>query len=66
MEYYDKGNKKTKEAAYQFEKIGKYWNAKEIKMTDLKKKHKTKMIMSNVKYDIGLTDEDFSVRKLKQ
>jgi len=66
MEYYDKGNKKTKEAVYQFEKIGKYWNAKEIEMTDLKKSHKTKMLMSDVKYDMGLTDDEFTVRKLKQ
>ena len=66
MEYYDKGNHKIKAAVYQFEKIGKYWNAKEIKMTDLKKKHVTKMIMSDVKYDQGLTDDDFTVRKLKQ
>ena len=66
MEYYDKGKKKTKEAVYQFEKIGKYWNAEEIEMTDLKKNHKTKMLMSDVKYDTGLTDDEFTVRKLKQ
>jgi outer membrane lipoprotein-sorting protein len=66
MEYYDKGNHKIKTATYQFEKIGKYWNAKEIKMTDLKKNHVTKMIMSDVKYDTGLTDDEFTVRKLKQ
>jgi outer membrane lipoprotein-sorting protein len=66
MEYYDKGNHKIKIANYQFEKIGKYWNAKEIKMTDLKKNHVTKMIMSDVKYDTGLTDDEFTVRKLKQ
>jgi len=66
MEYYDKGNHKIKEATYLFEKVGKYWNAKEIKMTDLKKKHVTKMMMSDVKYDTGLTDDDFTVRKLKQ
>ena len=66
MEYYGKGNHKIKEATYQFEKIGEYWNAKEIKMTDLKKKHVTKMIMSDVKYDQGLTEDDFTVRKLKQ
>ncbi|MCF6331733.1 MAG: outer membrane lipoprotein-sorting protein [Draconibacterium sp.] len=66
MEYYDKGNKKIKVAVYQFEKIGKYWNAKEILMTDLKRNHKTKMLMSDVKYDTGLTDDDFTVRKLKQ
>ena len=66
MDYYDKGKKKTKEAVYQFEKIGKYWNAKEIEITDLKKNHKTKMLMSDVKYDTGLTDDEFTVRKLKQ
>jgi len=66
MEFYDKGNRKIKEATYQFEKIGKYWNAKKIVMKDLKKNHTTKMIMSNVNYDTGLTDEDFTVRKLKQ
>ena len=66
MDYYDKGNKKIKEASYQFEKVGKYWNAKEITITNLKKKHSTKMIMSNVKYDQNLSDDEFTVRKLKQ
>jgi len=33
---------------------------------NLKKSHKTKMQMSDVKYDTGLTDDDFTVRKLKQ
>ncbi len=66
MEYYDKGNNKIKVATYKFKKIGKYWNAEEITMTDLKKNHKTKMSMSDVKYDTGLTDDDFTVRKLKQ
>ncbi|HRZ31297.1 MAG TPA: outer membrane lipoprotein-sorting protein [Flavobacterium sp.] len=66
MEYYDKGNTKVKEAKYTFKKIGNYWNAAEIEMTDLKKNHKTKMQMSDVKYDMGLTDDDFTVRKLKQ
>ncbi|MBU0713454.1 outer membrane lipoprotein-sorting protein [bacterium] len=66
MEYYDKGNNKIKEAKYTFIKVGNYWNAQEIEMTDLKKNHKTKMQMSDVKYDTGLTDDDFTVRKLKQ
>ena len=66
MEYYDKGNKKVKAAKYTFEKIGNYWNASEIEMTNLKKNHKTKMLMFDVKYDTGLTDDDFTVRKLKQ
>lgn len=66
MEYYDKGGNKVKEARYTFKKIGNYWNAAEIEMTDLKKNHKTKMQMSDVKYDTGLSDDDFTVRKLKQ
>jgi outer membrane lipoprotein-sorting protein len=66
MEYYDKGNTKIKDAKYTFKKVGNYWNASEIEMTDLKKNHKTKMQMSDVKYDTGLSDDDFSVRKLKQ
>jgi len=66
MEYYGKGNNKVKEAKYTFKKIGNYWNAQEIEMTDLKKNHKSKMQMSDVKYDTGLTDDDFTVRKLKQ
>jgi outer membrane lipoprotein-sorting protein len=66
MEYYDQGNTKIKEARYSFEKTGSYWNAKEIEMTDLKKDHRTKMQMADVKYDTGLSDEEFTVRKLKQ
>ena len=65
-DFYDKGNNKIKTAVYKFEKIGKYWSAKEILMTDLKRNHKTKMLMSDIKYDTGLTDEEFTVRKLKQ
>jgi outer membrane lipoprotein-sorting protein len=64
MEYYDKGANKVKEAKYTFKKIGKYWNAAEIEMTDLKKTHKTKMQMSDVNYDSGLSDDEFTVRKL--
>ena len=66
MEFYDKGNTKIKEAKYTFNKVDNYWNAKEIEMTDLKKNHKTKMQMSDTRYDTGLTDDDFTVRKLKQ
>lgn len=66
MEYYDKGNTKIKVAKYSFIKIDSYWNASEIEMTDLKKNHKTKMIMSDVKYDQGISDDEFTVRKLKQ
>ena len=66
MDYYDKGGKKIKEGKYTFAKIGKYWNAQEMNMKNLKKKHSTIMTMSDVVYDQGLSDEEFSVRKLKQ
>ncbi len=65
-EFYDKGNRKIKEGTSVYKKIGNYWNAQEMTMTTLKKNHKTKMIMSDVKYDSGLTDGDFTVRKLKR
>jgi len=66
MDYYDKGGKKVKKGTYTFVKIGKYWNAQEMNMKNLKKKHSTIMTMSDVIYDQGLSDEEFSVRKLKQ
>ncbi|HRS53633.1 MAG TPA: outer membrane lipoprotein-sorting protein [Bacteroidales bacterium] len=65
-EFYDKGNNKVKISKYTFKKIGKYWNPEVIEMTDLKKNHKTKMQMSEVKYDVGLKDDEFTVRKLKE
>ena len=66
MEYYDRGNTKIKVATYTFKKIGNYWHAAEVEMTNLKKNHTTKMQMKNVKFDTGLTDDDFTVRQLKQ
>lgn len=66
MEYFDKGNTKIKEAKYTFIKVGDFWNASEIEMTDLKKNHTTKMQMSDVQYNTGLSDDEFTVRKLKQ
>jgi len=65
-EYYDKGFNKVKEAIYTFEKVGNYWSTKEILMKNLKKSHITKMITSEIKYDTGLSDDEFTVRKLKQ
>ncbi len=66
LEYYDKQNKKIKEATYAYEKIGTFWNAKEVTMTDLRKGHSTRTIMSDVKFNQGLPDDLFTVEKLKQ
>lgn len=65
LEYYDRGNTKVKVANYVFVKVGKYWNSREIEMINLKKNHKTKMLMTEVSYDNGLSDDEFTVRKLK-
>jgi len=65
MEYFDKGGKKFKESTYKYEKIGQYWNAKEVVMTDLKKEHSTKIQLKDVKFDQGLSDDLFTVENLK-
>ncbi len=55
MEYYNLKGKKFKEAAYKYEKIGKYWNASEVLMTDLEKNHSTRTLLSEIKFDQGLS-----------
>ena len=65
IERYDKANKLCKtEVREKIEKSGDYWTFKESVMEDLKTGHKTKMIMTEVKYDTGLTDEVFTERFL--
>jgi len=66
FEFYDKSDGKVKIMVSEFEKIGGYWTQKEIIMTDLQKNHKTKMIMSEVHFDNDFSDDEFTVRKLKQ
>jgi len=65
MEYYDNGGNLFKEATYKYEKIGQYWNAKEVTMTDLKKQHSSKIRFENVTFDQGLSDDLFTVENLK-
>jgi outer membrane lipoprotein-sorting protein len=65
MVYYDKSGRKYKEATYKYKKSGNYWYAEEVTMKDLKKNHTTKIKLSNVKFDQGLTDDEFTVEKLK-
>jgi outer membrane lipoprotein-sorting protein len=65
MDFYNARGKKFKESTYKYEKIGKYWNAAEVVMKDLEKNHSTKILLSEVKFDQGLTDELFTVDKLK-
>jgi len=65
MDIYDLKGKKFKEAVYRYEKVGKYWNATEVVMKDLEKNHSTKIIITDVKFDQGLSDNIFMVENLK-
>ncbi len=58
--YYGRNGTKIKEAVYNYIKPGKYWAAKEVTMKDLKKRHSTRIIMSNIKFDQGLKDSLFT------
>lgn len=64
MEFYDQSNRKFKEATYEYEKIGNYWNARQVIMVDLTKQHMTKIILKDVKFDQGIPDEEFTIEKL--
>ncbi len=65
MDIYDLKGKKFKEAVYKYEKVGKYWNATEVLMKDLDKNHSTRILVTDVKFDQGLSDEIFMVENLK-
>ncbi len=66
MNYFNKSNRADKIAQYKYVKSGNYWYAQEVTMTDLKTQHSTSIILSNVKFDQGLSDEVFTVKSLKK
>jgi outer membrane lipoprotein-sorting protein len=47
-------------------KHGEYWVASEAEMTDIKKEHRTKMIIEHIELDKGLSDDLFTTRNLKR
>jgi outer membrane lipoprotein-sorting protein len=67
IEYYDKGDKLFKIMIRdKIEKVNEYWISKESEMQDLKAEHKTKMIIVDVKFDLGLSDSKFTKRYLNR
>lgn len=67
IEYYDKNGKKYREgAAEKVETIGKYPTVTQGSMTDLRSGSVTKLTYSNVDYDIGVPDDIFTERYLRQ
>lgn len=65
MEFFNRMDKKFKEADYKYEKVGEYWNATEVIMKDYEKNHATKILIQEVKFDQGLSDDLFLVEKLR-
>lgn len=66
MEFYNRGNIIKKVATYKYLKSGEYWYAQEVYMVDVKKEHSTKIIMLDVKFDQGISDDIFLVENLKK
>lgn len=65
VKYYDKAGKQVKELNNtKIEQKGKYWTATEFEMKDLRKGTKTKMQFTSIEFDKGISDDEFSVRKL--
>ncbi len=65
IEHYDKGGKLYKTiTANNVQKVGKYQIAKETILADLRTGSKTKMTITAVKFDTGLTDNNFTEREL--
>lgn len=67
IEHYDKGDKLRKiMISEKIKKVNGYWISKESEMEDLKAEHKTKMIIVDVKFDSGLSDDKFTKRYLSR
>jgi len=66
FEYYDKKGLKLKVAVYHYQKIKGLWVADKVTMTNVKKKHLTLFIMTNIKINTGLSDDLFTVEKMMQ
>ena len=60
IDYFDKAGNKEKEAHYEYKKVGKYWNASEVTMTDLKRNTATKITMKEVRFDQGIPESIFT------
>lgn len=66
-EYYDKSGRLWKiSERSKIEKVGNYWVSKEFEMHDLKKDHRTKVVLEEAKFDTGLKDKLFTKRYLKR
>ncbi len=67
VKYFDKKGGLWKEmTSSDYKDVSGHWVPQRIRMQDHKKKHATIMEMSDIEFDTGLKDSDFSKRKLKR
>jgi len=67
VEYYDrKGLLARRMSSGAVEKIKGYWVAREREMHDLAADHRSRMVLTNVRFDTGLSDELFTTRYLER
>ena len=48
------------------ERVGAYWVAREREMADLVSGHRSRMVLTSVRFDTNLADELFSIRYLER
>ncbi len=65
MEYFDKDKAYFKYATYSYKKQGNYWYAEKVIMTDISKNHSTEIYITQIKFDQGLDDAEFTVESLQ-
>ena len=65
MEYFDKDKAYFKYATYSYKKQGSYWYAEKVIMTDISKNHSTEIYITQIKFDQGLDDAEFTVENLQ-
>ncbi len=64
MEYYNKKGERAKVSETEYVKIDNKWVVSKVSMTNLKKKHMTQFIMTNIKINTGLSDDLFTVENM--
>lgn len=66
-EFYDKAGNLWKIMTFRdIVNIKGYWIARELEMADLKKNHRTRMILKDIELDTGISDKIFTKRYLRR
>lgn len=67
VEYYDRrGHLRKRFVALKWQKVQGYWTVLQSEMVDLKKNHKTVLIVEKIRYDLNLDPQIFTRRNLKR